>query len=155
VWRGDIYDETLSHPENNYSPCYYHGIISKTYMSDINITPSNLETYSTLNLIKNSYYYRKGLFWCMLFDWFKTDKRTLNEQTSPAFIQVGDTILCLQNTSDTENDTLYGQPKNLWQVISYTMDANTYKVNIELGDFERNAFTQMNDKTSSLHQTIT
>jgi hypothetical protein len=155
VWRGGIYDEALSHPENDYSPCYYHGIISKTYMSDINISSSDLETYATLNLIKNSFYYRKGSFWCMLFDWFKTDKRTPYEQSSQSFIQVGDTISCLQNVVDTEDATLYGQFKNIWQVVSYTFDANTYKVTVELGDFERNMFTQLSDKTSSLHQTIT
>jgi hypothetical protein len=91
----------------------------------------------------------------MLFDWFKTDKRTPNESSSQAFIQVGDTISCLQNVADTDDDILYGQYKNLWQVVSYTFDANTYKVTVELGDFERNMFTQLTDKTASLHQTIT
>ena len=154
MWRGGVYDETLSHTENDYSPCYYHGIISKTYMSDINISSSDLETYATLNLIKNSFYYRKGYFWCMLFDWFKTDYLSGVREVKPSFIQVGDTLSCLQNVLDSEGDLLYGQYKNLWQVISYTFDANTYKVTVELGDFERNMFTQLTDKTSSLHQTI-
>jgi hypothetical protein len=91
----------------------------------------------------------------MLFDWFKTDKRTPYEQIAPSFIQVGDTISCLQNVLDSEADTIYGQFKNLWQVVSYTFDANTYKVTVEVGDFERNMFTQLTDKTSSLHQVIT
>jgi len=151
VWKASSYNEN---PSMTGSPISYHGLILKTFTSDINVTIPELETYATLHLIAHSNYYRKADFWCFYFDWYKTDQKSSNEYKCASFIEVGDSIVSLQNEDDSESHMIYGKYKNLWQVISYSFDASTYRVTVELGDFERNVYVQIANKTAALEQTI-
>jgi hypothetical protein len=152
VWKESIYDETT--PVAG-SPVDYHGIILQTYTADQNVSLPILETYATLYLIAYSYYYRKAEFWCFVYDFFKTDVRASTELTCASYLSVGDKISCLPKSTSTEIETEDGQLKNIWQVVSYTLDTNTMQVTVQLGDFERNVFTLLADKTAAINQTIT
>ena len=152
VWAAGSYSETAPDPE---SPVGYHGIILQTYTADQNVTLPILETYATMYLIAYSCYYRKASFWCPVHDYFRTDSRARYQLSVASFLQPGDRISCLPKSTDTETDTLYGQLKNIWQIVSYTLDANSLQVTVELGDFERNVFTLLADKTAAINQTIT
>jgi hypothetical protein len=137
------------------SPVYYHGIILQTYTVDQNITAATLELYASMCLIAYSYYYRKASLWCTIFDFFKTDSRDLYGVTSASLLGPGDRIGVLPKSTDDYTQTLYGQLRNIWQIVSFSVDANTLQVQVELGDFERNVFTILADKTAAINQTIT
>lgn len=150
VWKG--YDE--SNPDAD-SPLGIHGEVLQTYTADQNVTLPSLSTYATMYLIANSYYYRKAEFWCMIYDFFKTDVRASSELTCASYLSVGDRIACLPKSTSTEIETEDGQLKNIWQIVSYTLDTTTMQVKVQLGDFERNVFTLLADKTAAINQTIT
>lgn len=152
VYMGTGYSETSPIPG---SPVNYHGIILQTYTVDQNITPATLELYASMCLIAYSYYYMKASFWCQIYDFFKIDARGLYEVTATTLLGPGDRIVFLPKSTDTINDTLYGQLRNIWQIVSFTVDANTMQVQVELGDFERNVFTLLADKTAAINSTIT
>ena len=137
------------------SPIGLFGIISKTATSDQGITPGQLELYATNQLINFSFYYRKGTFWAFVYDWFKPDIRQPSEVSENGWLKAGDEILILQHTGDTDAQTQYGQLKNWWQVVAWTLDADQMTVSADLGDHERNTNTLINDKTSGINYTIT
>jgi len=145
-------DET--DPETN-SPIDFFGLISKTITADTQITPPILEVYATNYLLNHSFYYRKGTFWAFVYDWFKPDIRAASEVSENGWLRAGDEICILQHTGDTATDLEYGQYKNQWQVVGWTLDADQMIVTAELGDFERNTNTLINDKTSGINYTIT
>jgi hypothetical protein len=152
VYMASGYSETS--PSTG-SPVYYHGIILQTYTVDQNITAATLELYASMCLIAYSYYYRKASLWCTIFDFFKTDSRDLYGVTSASLLGPGDRIGVLPKSTDDYTQTLYGQLRNIWQIVSFSVDANTLQVQVELGDFERNVFTILADKTAAINQTIT
>lgn len=152
IWLDDSYSE--SSPDAD-SPVGIHGVIHNTFVTDQEVTNETLEIYATLKLIATSYYYRKATMWCVANEWYKTDARDGYESVANVPIEVGDLISCLQNDTASESDTIYGQYQNLWQVVSVTFDATTLKFTVELGDFERNNFTQLVDKTAALNRVLT
>ena len=137
------------------SPIDLFGIISKTFTADQGVTPGQLEIYVTNQLINNSFYYRKGTFWAFVYDWFKPDIRQVNEVSENGWLKAGDEICVLQHTGDSATDLQYGQYKNQWQVVGWTLDADQMTISAELGDHERNTNTLINDKTSGINYTIT
>jgi hypothetical protein len=143
-----------SDPEE-YSPIDYFGLISQTLTADQQITPPILEVYATNYLLNHSFYYRKGSYWAFVYDWFKADIRPIRQVSEAGWIKEGDEICILQNTADTPTATQYGQYKNQWQVVGWTLDADQMIVTAELGDHERNTNTLINDKTSGINYTIT
>lgn len=154
VWKSSEYSET--NPTKNIgSPVYYHGIILQTYTADQNVSTPILEVYATMYLLANSYYYRKATFWCPIYDFYKTDAREQYQLTTSSFLQPGDRIVCFSKSTDLETDQIYGQLKNVWQIVSFTYNASTLQVTVNLGDFERNVFTLLSDKTASINATIT
>ena len=137
------------------SPLQIFGNILKTMTLDTMVPFEYLGLYATNYLINNSYYYRKGGFWAFVYDWFKPDIRPVNEVSENGWLKAGDEICVLQNTADTPTDLQYGQYKNQWQILGWTLDADQMVVTAELGDFERNTNTLINDKTSGINYTIT
>jgi hypothetical protein len=151
LWMSDYYDE--DNPMSG-SPVYYHGLINQTYVSDVIISLPTLHKYSTMQLLRNAEYYRKATFWCMFDNWWKTGGKSGGESVVESPPEVGNSILCLQDDAATETETLYGQLKNMWQVIEWTLDTKDMRVTVELGDFEKNVFTTMVDKTQALLLTV-
>ena len=137
------------------SPLNLFGLIGKTITSDQQVSLSDLEVYATNYLINYSFYYRKGTFWAFVYDWFKADIRAVNEVSENGWLKAGDEICILQHTGDTATDTEYGQYKNQWQIVAWTLDADQMTVSADLGDHERNTNTLINDKTSGINYTIT
>ena len=127
----------------------------KTLNADSAALFADIEIYAMNYLVNYSYYYRKGTFWAFVYDWFKPDIRPASEVSENGWIRAGDEICILQNTADTPTDTQYGQYKNQWQVVGWTLDADQMIVTAELGDHERNTNTLINDKTSGINYTIT
>jgi len=145
---------TEAAPETN-SPVNLFGLIQETYSVDQNVSEPELEVYATSYLLNHSTYYKKGGFWCFVYDWFRYDLRPASQYSEVGWLMVGDLIAVLQNTADTATDVEYGQYKNQWQVLAWTLDGNQMTVTAELGDFERNTNTLINERTTGINYTIT
>jgi hypothetical protein len=145
---------TESAPQTG-SPVNYFGLIEKTVTVDSATTVEQLALYATNYLLNHSFYYRKGTFWAFVYDWFKPDIRAVNEVSENGWLKAGDEICILQNTGDSATDLQYGQYKNQWQVVAWTLDADSMVVSADLGDHERNTNTLINDKTAGINYTIT
>jgi len=131
------------------------GTMAKTLVSDQNVDPAVLEQYCSMYLWNSSSYLKKGAFWCIFYDWYKSGFRSSCQWIDVDWIREGDLIGVLQNTADTITDVQYAQYKNQWQVVEWTLDAETMKVSCELGDIEMNPNTLVNSKTSGLNTTLT
>jgi len=147
-------DYSESSPQTG-SPINLFGIITKTITADQMVSAADLAIYAVNYLINHSFYYRKGTFWSFVYDWFRPDIRLAAEVSENGWLRAGDEICILQNTGDSPTDTQYGQYKNQWQVVGWTLDADQMVVTAELGDHERNTNTLINDKTSGINYTIT
>lgn len=152
IWKASAYSEST--PATN-SPMQMFGAILKTITADSSALFADIEVYAMNYLVNYSYYYRKGTFWAFVYDYFKPDIRQPSEVSENGWLKPGDEICILQNTGDSPTDTQYGQYKNQWQVVGFTLDADTMQVTVELGDHERNTNTLINDKTSGINYTIT
>jgi hypothetical protein len=152
VWNTSSYSETS--PEAT-SPMAYFGHLEKSFALDQSVSKGDLEVYASKYLINLSQYYKKGGFWSIFYDWFKTDMRPANQVTEAGWISVGDLVAVLQNTGDTVTDVQYGLYKNQWQILSWTLDGDKMSVSCELGDFEMNMNSLINDKTAGVNSTIT
>jgi hypothetical protein len=68
------------------------------------------------------------------------------------------TVLTSLNLSPGNNPNAQwpdGQYVNLWQVMSWMLDGSTMQVTCELGDYEKNTYTLMQQLTSSTNQSLT
>jgi hypothetical protein len=137
------------------SPQGMFGLRVGTYTPDQGVSRQQLEAYAINALMSRSFYYRKGTLWAMCFDWFKDNVRQGYQTKEAGWIREGDMIGVLQKSGDTVDDVEYNQYKNLWQVVSWTLDSETMKVTAELGDFERNTASTLVSKTASTQLTIT
>ena len=152
IWKNSSYSE--SSPTVG-SPVQIFGSILKTITADSTAMYPDIEIYAMKYLVNYSYYYRKGTCWLFVYDWFKPDVRQSSEVSENGWLKAGDEICILQNTGDTPTDLQYGQYKNQWQIVGWTLDADQMTVTVELGDHERNTNTLINDKTSGINYTIT
>lgn len=149
----DLYSETS--PQTG-SPINLFGLITKTITPDQNITKAAFEIYLINALLTHSFYYRKGGTSVVIYDWYKPDARISTQYSGDAgWIMEGDMIGILQATGDSVDDMQYGQYKNRWQVISWKINSNEMTLSVELGNYERNMFVLMNDKTVSLTDVLT
>jgi hypothetical protein len=152
IISNNTYSETA--PQTN-SPIDIFGLLRNSYVCDTQISMSDLEVYATNYLFNHCFYYKKGTFWCYVYDWFKTDIRPSSQLSEAGFIKEGDQITVLQNVGDASTDLEYNDYKNRWQVMEWSFDSETMKVTVQLGDFERNVNTLLNDKTTGINNTIT
>jgi hypothetical protein len=143
-----------SAPETD-SPCNIFGDITKSFSVDQNTNMSILEIYATNYLLNKSLYYKKSSFLCFFYDWYKTELRPTVQVTEAGWLMEGDRIAVLQNTADTALDVEYGDYKNQYQILSWSLDADKMVVTCELGDFETNMNTLINDKTTAINTPIT
>jgi len=144
----------ISAPDSS-SPCGLFGDIMKSFTVDQNTNMSILEIYATNYLLNKSLYYKKASFLSFFYDWFKTELRPTNQVTEAGWLMEGDRISVLQNTADTALDIEYGDYKNQYQILSWSLDTDKMVITCELGDFETNMNTLINDKTTAINTPIT
>jgi len=146
---------------NPNSPQALLGIISVVETVDQATTLGDLEVYATQSLINHSFYTRKGSFTCYVNNFLKPGNRVYGQVYDWQMIKEGDRI-AIQPSSilqGTPPDTLLsksfdGQYKYVWEVIAWTLNSNDMTVDVEIGDYEPNVNTLINDKTSALDRTI-
>lgn len=141
-------------PDAN-SPVGLYGVKEGTFIVDNSITKSDLEVYSSARLIMGSRLWKKASFWCFGYDWYKTSYR--NSYQAPFaindaadYIRVGDQI----EVSTVVGDPV-SNPLQKFQVVQVSFKLNEMKFSIDLGDHDKNVFTQMIESTSAINRTIT
>ena len=146
---------------NTQSPLAYYGPILYTQTVDQNITQSDLDVYASQALVNKSFYLRKASITAKLItDYCAPEWRSQYETSNPHMVREGNVITVLTSLSVSPgNDPSIqwpdGQYMNRWQIMSWMLDGSTMQVVCELGDYEKNTYTMMQQLTSSSNQTLT
>ena len=146
---------------NTQSPLAYYGPILYTQTVDQNITQSDLDVYASQALVNKSFYLRKASITAKLItDYCAPEWRSQYETSNPHIVREGNVITVLTSLSVSPgNDPGIqwpdGQYMNRWQIMSWMLDGSTMQVVCELGDYEKNTYTMMQQLTSSSNQTLT
>ena len=155
-WTG-----TDSGSPGSQSPLAYYGTILYTQTVDSSITQSDLDVYASQYLVNKSYYLRKASVTAkLIMDYCAPGWRKQYETYDPHMVREGNLITVLTSSSispgnDPNATWPDGQYRNRWQVMSWTLDGSTMQVTCELGDYEKNTYTLMQQLTSSTNQTLT
>ena len=141
-------DYTVVSPEPG-SPIALHGLYIDDQTVDSNITYGELEAYATAILLGKGTFYPKATGWGIVYEMYV--KRVgeyygINEPTIPSPPRVGDRV--------TINSFNEGVPAE-FEVVSVTINTDEGRVLLELGDFEKNIFTDLHENTSGLNRTLT
>jgi hypothetical protein len=136
------------------SPQALLGLIDITETVDQATTLGDLEVYATQSLINHSFYVRKASFQCFINDFTKPGGRGYGQVYDWTMIKEGDRI-AVNPSSTLSTDILNSkyfdsQYKYLWEVVSWTLDANSMTITAILGDYETNVNVLISDKTKSL-----
>lgn len=146
---------------NLQSPLAYYGPILYTQTVDQNITQSDLDVYASQYLVNKSYYLRIASVTAKLvMDYCAPGWRSQYQTYDPNMVREGNLIMVLTslNLSPGNNPNAQwpdGQYQNRWQVMSWMLDGSTMQVTCELGDYEKNTYTLMQQLTSSTNQSLT
>jgi hypothetical protein len=162
AFPGTLVSYTNTNPTpDTQSPLKYYGSILYTQTVDQSITQSDLDVYASQALVNKSYYLRKASVTAkLIMDFVAPGCRGLYQTYDPRMVMEGEliTVLTSANLSPGNNDSaIYpdGQYQNRWQVMSWSLDGSTMQVTCELGDYEKNTYTLMQQLTSSTNQTLT
>ena len=143
------------------SPLAYYGSILYTQTVDQSITQSDLDVYASQALVNKSYYLRKASVTAkLIMDFVAPGCRGLYQTYDPRMVREGEliTVLTSANLYPGYSDSAQwpdGQYVNRWQVMSWSLDGSTMQVTCELGDYEKNTYTLLQQLTSSTNQTLT
>ena len=146
---------------NTQSPLAYYGSILFAQTVDQNITQSDLDVYASQALVNKSFYLRKASVTAkLIMDYCAPGWRSQYETYDPEMVREGNLITVLTSLSvspGNETDIQWpdGQYMNRWQIMSWMLDGSTMQVVCELGDYEKNTYTLMQQLTSSSNQTLT
>ncbi len=161
AFPGTLISWTNPEPPNTQSPLAYYGSILYTQTVDSSITQSDLDVYASQYLVNKSYYLRKASVTAkLIMDYCAPGWRSQYQTYDPNMVREGNliTVLTSLNLSPgNDPNAKYpdGQYQNRWQVMSWTLDGSTMQVTCELGDYEKNTYTLMQQLTSSSNQTLT
>ena len=132
------------------SPIAVYGLYIDPRTVDNNITYGTLDAYATSLLLGLGHFYKKATTWGPL---------------SLVYIpQVGEyygglaqqTLSIPPRTSDRVSFTEYdGADPVEYQIVAVTIDYDRMTVLLELGDFEKNVFTSLQQSTNAMNRTLT
>jgi hypothetical protein len=129
------------------SPVSDYGIMQASVNVDTRATLSELEIYATQLLIQTSMYYKRATFWCHPYDFCYQDVPAYGTgDTKQRFLREGQKVSVSTTTGDTATN---------YQIVDWTYTANELKIDVTLGDYDRNIFTLINDKTTALDNSLT
>jgi hypothetical protein len=161
AFPGTLISWTSPGSPNTQSPLAYYGSILYTQTVDQNITQSDLDVYASQALVNKSYYLRKATVTAkLIMDFVAPGCRGAYQTYYPRMVGEGEliTVLTSANLYPGNSDSATwpdGQYVNRWQVMSWTLDGSTMQVTCELGDYEKNTYTLLQQLTSSTNQTLT
>lgn len=142
----------ITSPETG-SPIADYGILQKSVTVDTLSTLTDLDVYATQHLILDSYYYKRASFWCHPYDFSPQDIPRANStgtypeyNVTPRFMREGSRISVQAHTGGSVEE---------YQIVDWTYTANELRIDITLGDFDRNIFTLLGEKTNALTGSIT
>ena len=137
---------TETSPESG-SPVDQYGLHIDSETVDGNITYGDLEVYATNLIVGFGNFYRKATCWAPLSNLGvkRVAQNTLstNRSTPPV---LGDTIDIVPFSGDTPIP---------YEIVMITIKYDEGRISLELGDYEKNVFTSLEQKTNALNRTLT
>ena len=147
VARNDTYTE--ANPQVG-SPIDLYGLYIDYRTVDSNITYGQLDAYATSLLLGLGNFYGKATTWSPLE--YAVVKQTGEFYGSAQIsrsrpIMIGDSITITNFDGDTPSDP--------YEVVETTIICNEGRMMLQLGDFEKNAYTTLMNNTNALNNTLT
>jgi hypothetical protein len=140
---------TESAPEST-SPFALYGLTSTTTTVDNNITYGDLDAYATSLLLGFGAFYKKATCWAPIITCGV--KRVGKGAASPSTFdistppRVGDTVEIIEYSgADAQN----------FEIVGLTIKYDEGKILLELGDYEKNIFTSLQQSTNAVNRTLT
>jgi len=137
---------TESSPETG-SPLKLYGLNVGTVTSDNKITYGNLDAYATQNLLGFGAFYKKATGWLLLN--VTGVKRVGMSTVQPSLTtvpKVGDTVAVVKYSGAT--------PEN-YQIVSVTVSYDEGRIILGLGDYEKDVFLSLKQKSSAIKRVTT
>ena len=124
-----------------------YGCRINTSTVETNTTYGKLDSYATAILLGFGAFYKKATCWMPIYNAAVPRVGILtpnaNRTTMP---RLGDVVGIIETTGATPVD---------YQIVGININYDEGKVELQLGDYEKNIFTSLQGKTSGLNQTIT
>jgi hypothetical protein len=137
------------HPQVG-SPIALYGLYIDSRTVDNNITYGTLDAYATSLLVGLGNFYQKATTWGPLV---LAHVQHVGEYYGGLAQQ---NISIPPRSSDRLNFTEYtGATPDDYQVVAVTIDCDRMTVTLELGDFEKNVFTSLQQSTNAVNRTLT
>jgi hypothetical protein len=140
---------TEAAPDAN-SPLGLYGLTSTTTTVDSNLTYGDLDAYATSLLLGFGAFYKKATCWAPIITCGV--KRAGKGSASPSTFdistppRVGDTVEIIEYSgADAQN----------FEVVGLTIKYDEGKILLELGDYEKNIFTSLQQSTNGVNRTLT
>lgn len=137
---------TLASPDAN-SPITLYGVSILDITVDGNVTYGQLDAYATSLLLGLGNFYKKATCWVPLHKaWVK---RVTTDSDFPSYstpISVGDRISITEYSGATPEE---------FQVVSVKTVYDEGRMFLELGDYEKNPYSSLEQKTNALNRTLT
>jgi hypothetical protein len=140
---------TEAHPQT-LSPVAQYGLYIDNRTVDNNITYGTLDAYATSLLVGLGNFYKKATTWGPLV-------LAYIPQVGEYYGGLAQPNLSIPpRTSDRVEFTEYtGASAVEYQIVSVTIDCDRMTVTLELGDFEKNVFTSLQQSTNAVNRTLT
>lgn len=139
---------TESTPEQ-YSAVADYGIIVSDLVVDSNVEYSTLDNYATTLLLGFGNFYKKATCWGTVLNMYV---KRVGEYYKGQQASVSTPVRVADRISVTEYD---GATPEEFQIVSVTHDYDRGTVLLELGDFEKNPYTSLEQKTNAVNRTLT
>jgi hypothetical protein len=125
------------------------GIHIGNFTVDGNITYGTLDGYAAYMLLGLGYFYKMATTWCPLEYGYVLQVGEFHgsaQSNIPRPIEVGDWISTTEFTASTPVE---------YEVVEVTIKLDEGRMLLQLGDFEKNVFTSLQQNTNALNRTLT
>ena len=142
VWKSSSYNETS--PAAG-SAVKDHGIINKDVQASPNTSKADFEVLASNTLIQGSQYYQKSTMVASYYQWTVNRVRDGVQLTKPAMIREGQKVSIVPYTGATAIDR---------QIVIWDFDANSMRVSLQLGDYQKDVFNTIDKNTAASQKAL-
>ena len=129
------------------SPLRLYGLSSNAPVVDANVTYGQLDAYVTTLLLGFGSFYKKAAGWLVLNT--TGVKRVGMSAVQPSLTtspRVGDSVAVVEYSGATAEN---------YEIVSVTIKCDEGVISLELGDYEKNVFTSLQQATNAINKTLT
>ena len=142
VWKSSSYNETSPGAG---SAVKDHGIINKDVQAAPNTSKADFEVVASNALIQGSQYYQKSTMVASYYQWTVNRVRDGVQLTKPTMIREGQRVSIIPYTGATAIER---------QIVIWDFDANSMRVSLQLGDYQKDVFNTIDKNTAASQKAL-